>query len=170
MLRYAASVLFALTATVCAQQPNVASQREAMKKLAFLVGKWSGPASVARGPGEALRLTQSEDVQIKLDGLVLLVEGTGRDSEGKVVFRALATVSFDDATSSYRFRAYNDGRFLDTELKVSGNGFEWGYAAGPLRVSNMMKITEKGEWSEITESTYGSTAPRRSMEMTLKRQ
>src|SRR5438046_701313 len=116
-------ILLAVTA-VSAQQPNAAAQREAMKKLEFLVGKWSGPASVVRGPGESLKITQSEDVQMKLDGLVLLVEGTGRDLDEKIVFRALATISYDDTTSSYRFRAYNEGRFLDSELKVSDKGFE----------------------------------------------
>jgi hypothetical protein len=170
MLRYALALILALAPRVEAQQPNVASQREAMKKLAFLVGRWSGPASVSLGPGEALKLTQTEEIQMKMDGLVMLVEGTGRDAEGRAVFGALATISFDDATSTYRFRAYNDGRFLDTELRVNVNGFEWGYTAGPLRVSNTMKVTERGEWSEITESTYGSTPPRRSVEMTLKRQ
>jgi hypothetical protein len=33
-------------------QPDVTAQRDAMKKLDFLVGKWSGEASVMRGPGE----------------------------------------------------------------------------------------------------------------------
>ena len=36
-----------------------------MKKLEFLVGIWSGPASVTRCPGEALNITQSEDIQLK---------------------------------------------------------------------------------------------------------
>jgi hypothetical protein len=175
MFRYAAAFILALATTASAQQPNLAgpnlpAQREAMKKLEFLVGKWSGPASILRGPGEALKITQSEDIQLKMDGLVLLIEGTGRDAAGKVLFRALATISFDDATSAYRFRAYHDGSFLDTELKASINGFEWGYAAGPLHVSNKMRLNEKGEWSEITESTDGSTPARRSVDMTLKRQ
>jgi hypothetical protein len=170
MHKYVLFLFFASAANVRAQQPNVAAQREAMKKLGFLVGQWSGPASIVRGPGEPLKLTQSEDIRMKLDGLVLLVEGTGRDTEGKIAFRALATISYDDASSSYRFRAFNDGRFLDTELKASANGFEWGYTAGPLRVSNVMRLTEKGEWFEITESAYGPTPSRRSLEMTLKRQ
>ncbi|MCX6629569.1 MAG: hypothetical protein NTW28_18275 [Candidatus Solibacter sp.] len=152
------------------QQPNAAAQREAMKKLDFLVGQWSGPASVSRGPGEPLKLTQSETVQFKMDGLVMLVEGTGRDAAGKIVFQALATICYDDATSTYRFRAYNDGRYLDTDLKVTPKGFEWGYTAGPLKVNNVMRINEKGEWVETTESTYGATPPRKSVEMTLRRQ
>jgi protocatechuate 3,4-dioxygenase beta subunit len=152
------------------QQPNTAAQREAMKKLSFLVGKWSGPATVVRGPGEPLRITQSEDIQMKLEGLLMTIEGTGRDKDGKVVFGAFSTVTYDDATGTYRIRANNDGRFLDTELKVTANGFEWGYTAGPLKVANVMKVDEKGEWSEVTESTYGNTPPRRSVEMQLKRQ
>ena len=153
-----------------AQQPNVAAQRAAMKKLEFLVGKWQGPASVSRGPGEPLQLTQSENVQFKLSGLVLLVEGEGRNADGKVVFGALATVSYDDETSTYRFRAYNEGRYLDTELKVEANSFSWGYSAGPLKVANTMRLSEAGEWVETTESTYNNTAPRRSVEMRLQRQ
>ncbi len=112
-------LLSACIATVHAQQPDIVAQRAAMKKLEFLVGKWSGGASVARGPGEPMRIIQSEDVQFRLDGLVVLLEGTGRNAEGQRVFGALAVIAYDEATSTYRFRAFNDGRFLDTELKDS---------------------------------------------------
>jgi hypothetical protein len=152
------------------QQPNVAAQREAMKKLEFLVGKWSGDASVTRGPGEPMRVVQTEDVQFKMDGLVMLIEGTGRNPGGQVVFQALATVSYDEATSTYRFRAYSDGRYLDTELTVTLHGFAWGFTSGPVKVSNTMRLGEKGEWVEITETTFGSAPPRKSVEMTLRRQ
>lgn len=138
-----------------------------MKKLEFLTGKWSGSALVSRGPGEPMRITQSEDVQLRLDGLVMVVEGTGRDAQGKRVFGALATIAYDDATSTYRFRAHSDGHFLDTELKVEGKGFSWGFAAGPLKVLNTMHVSQDGEWIEVTESTYGSTQPRRTVEMKL---
>lgn len=141
-----------------------------MKKLEFLAGKWSGDASVVRGPGEPIRIVQTEDVQFKMDGLVMLVEGTGRNSEGQVVFRALATISYDDTASAYRFRAYNDGRYLDTELKVVPGGFAWGFAAGPVKVNNTMRLSEKGEWVETTETVFGSSPPRKSVEMTLRRQ
>ena len=89
-------------------RPDVAAQREAMQKLAFLVGQWKGEATVSMGPGGPRRLEQTEDVQFKLDGLVLLIEGTGRNPvSGAVEFNALATVSFDEASGAYRFRAYS---------------------------------------------------------------
>jgi hypothetical protein len=166
----AAIVTTLLAGTLHAQAPIAMAQREAMQKLAFLIGKWSGPITVTRGPGEPLHLTQTEDVQLKLDGLVLLIEGTSRDDSGKSLFRALATVSYDDAEKKYRFRAYNEGRYLDTELTVPTNGFSWSYDLGPVHVSNSMHRTAKGEWSETTESVYGQQAPRRSMEMVLTKQ
>jgi hypothetical protein len=169
------SISFALLlgcSAVCAgqQQPSVAAQRAAMKKLEFLAGKWSGDASVVRGPSGPLKLVQTEDVQYKMDGLIMLVEGTGRNSEGQIVFRALATISYDDTASTYRFRAYSDGRYLDTELTVTMGGFAWGYTAGQVKVSNTMHLDEKGQWVETTDAIVGSSPSRRSLEMTLKRQ
>ncbi|MBI4906233.1 MAG: hypothetical protein HY820_21540 [Acidobacteria bacterium] len=158
-----------LLATVCfaQQQPNVAAQREAMKKLQFLAGKWSGDATVNRG--RPIAITQSEEISYKLDGLVMIVEGTGRNSEGNVEFRAFATISYDDASAKYRFRAYNDGRYLDTELEVTEGGFARGFTAGPAKVRNVMKLTAKGEWQETTEYVLGDAPPRKSVEMLLKK-
>ena len=170
-MRFTFLAVLLVGAFVCSgQQSNLGAQREAMKKLDFLAGKWSRDASVSRGPGEPMKVVQTENIQFKLDGLVLLIEGTSRNADRKAVFQALAVVYYDDSTSVYRFRAYNDGRYLDTELKVIPQGFAWGYEAGPLKVNNSMRLNEKGEWVEVTESTYGATPPRNSVEMVLKRQ
>lgn len=148
--------------------PDLVVQKAAMQKLAFLTGTWKGEASVIRGP-EPLKVLQTEQVQYKLDGLVMLVEGTGRDAAGKVIFGALATISYDDVTKTYRFRSHNDGRFLDTELKVLDKGFEWGYTAGTVVVKFTMKLNAKGEWHEIGDVTIGSNPPRRSLELTVRK-
>lgn len=64
-----------------------------MMELSFLIGKWSGEARLWRGPGEPLELVQTEEAQYKLGGLVLMIEGIGRNkSDGKVALQALATV------------------------------------------------------------------------------
>jgi len=167
----AAGVLFLACAAVTAQQPapnGAEVQRDAMRKLAFLAGRWSGPVTIVRGPGEPLHLTQSEDVEYKLDGLVMLVEGESSDADGKASFRALATISFDDTTHAYRFRAYHDGHYIDTELTVVNNGFSWGFTAGPAHIANTMHLTDKGEWAEVTEVTVGSNPANRSVDMLLK--
>lgn len=69
----------------------------------------------------------------------------------------------------YRFRSYNDGRYLDTELKVQGQGFGWGYQAGPANVQFTMKLNEKGEWLETGEVTVGGNPPRKTLEMTVRK-
>lgn len=164
--------LIAAGLPLAAQQPDsngVAIQREAMHKLAFLAGRWSGPITIFRGPGAELHMTQTEDVEYKLDGLVLLIQGKSTSADGKVMFSALATVSYDDASHTYHFRAYNDGHYLDTELSVPDNGFSWGFMGGPAHIVNTMHLTDKGEWSEETDVTVGSNPAHRSMEMLLTR-
>jgi len=163
--------MISFTLSPFTQQPvssSVDAQREAMRKLSFLAGHWSGPVTIVHGPGEALHLTQTEDVEYKLNGLVLLIEGKSTSADGRVLFSALATVAYDDASHTYRFRAYNEGRYLDTELSVPTNGFSWSFTAGPAHVVNTMHLTGKGEWEEVTEASVGGNAPHRSVDMLLQ--
>jgi hypothetical protein len=167
----AAACMISFSLPVSAQQSassSVDTQREAMRKLSFLAGHGAGPARIVRGPGETLHLDQTEDVEYKLDGLVLLIEGKSTSANGKVLFSALATIAYDDASHAYRFRAHNDGHYLDTELSVLTNGFSWSFTAGPAHVVNSMHLTSKGEWDETTEVRVGSNTPRRSVDMLLR--
>jgi hypothetical protein len=153
------------------QAPDTAAQREAMKKLSFLVGKWTGEASILSNPSGPFKVNQTEEVQYKLDGLILLIEGTGRNQKtGEIQFRALATVAYDDAARTYQFRAYNDGRYLDTEMKAPENGFEWGYKAGPVNVRFVMHLDKNGDWVEVGDVVIGDQPPRRMLELKVHRQ
>jgi hypothetical protein len=166
------TLLLSLTSAVVAQGPGEAGvdiQRDAMRKLSFLAGSWSGPVTVVRGP-QPLHLTQTEQVEYKLDGLVLLIEGKSTDSDGKSSFAALATVSYDEATHAYHIRAYNGGHYIDTELTVLPDGFSWGFKAGPADIVNTMHLTAKGEWSEQTVATMGTNPPMHAVDMLLVKQ
>ena len=147
-------------------------QRAAMKKLGFLVGKWAGEARSLRGPGEPEVLTQTEEAQYKLDGLILLIEGVGHTEAGGPALQALGLVSYDDESGTYRMRAFNDGRFLETEVRLAGDGkgITWGFALGQISTSSTMRITEKGDWTELTEIRIGSQPPRKYMELTVSPQ
>jgi hypothetical protein len=149
--------------------PDLDAQRGAMKKLDFLVGKWAGEARMLRGPGEPVVMVQTEEVQYKLGGLLLLIEGVGT-AEGKPALQALGIVSYDDETGTYHMRAFNDGRFLETEVKLIDKGFTWGFALGQYRTSSVMRIDEKGNWTELHEITIGTQAPRKYMELSVSRQ
>jgi hypothetical protein len=160
-----------LAATLPGQEgPNVRAQSEAMRKLAFLVGTWNGTASVITGPKGPVKVLQTEEVESKLGGLILTVQGTGREpATGEVYFRAFATIAYDDAGKAYRFRTYNDGRYLDTELKVGDKSFEWSYTAGPAIVRFTMHLNEAGDWVEKGEVTMNGNPPRQTFDMTVKR-
>ena len=154
------------------QTPNIETQRTAMKRLDFLVGEWSGQASAARGPGLIVELEQSEVAQFKLDGLVMMIEGVGRTkSDGKSALQALGLISFDDSSGSYRMRAYNDGRWLETDVKLleDGAGLSWGFSLGEIRTKSVLRINEKGEWTEIAEITIGARPPQKLMELVVRR-
>lgn len=161
--------LLAAVAAFAQARPDKAAQIEAMKKLDFLVGKWEGEATVRMGPGEPLKLKQSEHVEYRLDGLVLLVEGTGRNPDsGAKMFNALAAISFDDNSKTYRIRAYNDGRYIDAPLEVTEKGFQWAIQAGPAKVEYTMKLNEKGEWHEVGDATVGERTFR-TVEFTVRK-
>jgi hypothetical protein len=153
--------------------PDLEAQREAMKKLGFLVGKWAGEARLLRGPTESVEFLQTEEAQYKLDGLIVVIEGVGRTRSGdRPLVQALGIVSYDDESRTYHLRAFNDGRFLETEMKLLENskGMTWGFALGEIRTNSVLQINERGEWTELTEISIGSQPPKRLLELTVRPQ
>lgn len=143
-----------------------------MQKLAFLVGKWAGEARLLRGPGEPIVLVQTEEVQFKLGGLILEIEGIGRTKpDSEPVLQALGIISFDDQAGGYYMRAFNDGRFLEADVKLleDGKSLTWGFALGQIRTSSVLRINEKGEWTELAEITIDAQPARKLLELTVKR-
>src|SRR5262244_2608272 len=128
--------------------PDLEVQRAAMKKLSFLAGKWAGEARLFRGPGEPVVLAQTEEARFKLDGLILEIEGIGRTKpDNKPVLQALGIISFDDETGTYHMHAFNDGRFLETDVKLleDGKSLTWSFALNNIRTSSVLRINEKNE-------------------------
>lgn len=144
-----------------------------MKKLGFLVGKWSGEARILRPSGEPLELIQTEEAQYRLDGLILMIEGIDRGkSNGRIALQALGIVSYDDKAKAYRMRAYNDGRYLETELKLTddGEGVTWGFTLGEIKTNAVLRINGNGEWTELHEISIASQPPRKLMELKVSPQ
>jgi hypothetical protein len=153
--------------------PDLEAQREAMKKLGFLVGKWAGEACLLRGPAESVELLQTEEAQCKLDGLIVLIEGVGRTkSGGQPLLQAFGIISYEDESRTYRLRAFNDGRFPETQMKLleKGKGMSWGFALGEIRTNSVLRINERGEWTELAEISIGSQPPKKLLELTVRLQ
>lgn len=161
----AAIALAASAAAQTPRSPDLAAQRAAMKKLSFLVGKWAGEARVGQTVME-----QTEEAQFRLDGLLLTIEGIGRNkADGKLALQAYGLLSYDDATGTYHMRAFNDGRFLETEVKLldEGKGMTWAFTAGSIKTSSVMRISDSGAWTEQTEIIIGTQPPRKYIEVSV---
>jgi hypothetical protein len=160
----AAIVALALAAPAAAQpwpQPDTAAQHAAMDRLAPLVGRWQGEASVY-APAQA-RVHQTEQVERALDGLLLVINGTGHataERHGEPVFRAMAVISYDARRGAYDVRAYTHeghattagGEFLDD------GSFRWSFApGGPVQVRFTLTFDENG-WRELGEMSRDNGA------------
>jgi hypothetical protein len=126
-----------------------------------------------RGPNETVELLQTEEAQYKLDGLIVVIEGVGRTKTGgQPLLQAFGIVSYDDESKTYRLRAFNDGRFLETEVKLmeEAKGMTWGFALGEVKTKSVLWINENGEWTELAEITVGSQPPKKLLELNVRPQ
>lgn len=167
--------LLACLAAMAVQQPprspDVNAQRQAMKRLGFLVGQWQGQGRMLRAPGEWIEFDQTEHGEYKLDGLLLVIEGEGRaKGDGRLVLQAYSIVSYDDATGKYHMRAFNDGRWLESDIAVADNGKEltWGFALGEISTQSTLRLTDSGKWTESDDITISTRPAKEFMELTVK--
>jgi len=155
------------------RMPDLEAQRKAMRKLSFLVGKWSGEARMLGGSGEPIEMKQTEKAEYQLDGLILTIEGVGRaKSDHRPVLQAFGVISYDDENGSYRLRAFSDGRYLETDLKLAddGKGATWGFAFGSIKTSSILRINDQGEWTEEAEITFAAEPARKLLELSVRRE
>jgi hypothetical protein len=143
-----------------------------MNRLGFLAGEWSGEATVLRGPGQVVDMNQSESAGFKLGGLVLMIEGVGRSkADGKAVLQALGLITFDNASATYHMRAFNDGRWLESEIKIieEGRAISWGFSLGEMSTKSVLRIDDNGAWTEAAELTIGTRPPIPLLNLTVHR-
>lgn len=135
-----------------------------MQKLAYMVGTWKGEASMRQPNGSVLKVNQEEDIQFKLDGTILMVEGTGRNEESKIVFNALGIISYNPDTHSFGMKSHvMDGKQTDAYFTIhKENNFEWGFTiANNAKIRYFITLNsqenswkEKGEYSPDGNSWY----------------
>lgn len=154
--------------------PSPAVAKEAMAKLAKMVGKWEGEATVQLGPGQTHKVKQTENVQSKLGGTVLLVEGLGKekgaDGVEKVVFQAMAICAYDANSKSYKFHAFRDnGMGTVATAEATDTGLIWGFEDGRGgKIRYTITLTED-TWTEIGEYLIEGQPARKFFDMTVKR-
>ena len=153
-----------------AQAPDstaIAAQRAAMARLAWMDGRWRGPAVTRTAQGEH-QVTQTERIGTALDGTIRVVEGKGFGADGSVGFHAFGIVSFDPRTQAYTMRSYAQGRAGDFPLRPTADGYVWEIAAGPMTIRYTATLTS-GTWREIGERIAPGQPPQQFFEMNLTR-
>lgn len=148
--------------------PDKAVHQAAMQKLSMMAGHWEGAGTIQMGPGPRASFAQTENIQFKQDGTMLLIEGLGKAPSGETVHDALAVVTFDPASGKYKFRSFLVGRFTDTEGTLNGNTFVWSLSGGPMKIRYTIAVANN-EWREIGERSQDGNSWTPFFEMTLKR-
>lgn len=156
-----------------AQQPSegdlTATQRSKMIPLEIMDGVWRGTAWTILPDGKKLEMIQTERIGSMLDGAVKVVEGRGYDGDGKVVFNAFATITYDTAAKQLTMHSCAQGRVGNFKVELMDMGYAWEIPAGPAKIRYVAKI-ENGKWLEYGERVVPNQEPFRFFEMNLSRQ
>jgi hypothetical protein len=166
--------LCAIAVNVSAQTPNNVVNKDKIGALSAWLGRWQGEGSMQMGPGEPKKSSVDERIESKLDGTIMVVEGIGKTSNPEmVVHHAFGIISYDAATSQYKFKTYlKDGRSSDAWFSVVGdNKYQWGFDVpngGKVRYSITLDPNQK-TWNEIGEFSRDGNTYAKFFEMNLKK-
>jgi hypothetical protein len=149
-------LLVVVSASTAVAQAPAASKVE-MQKLKMWPGHWTGTSAwTMRGKTE--QSTVDELIEWRVDGHALLINGIGRNAEGKVVHEALGVLSYNANESKYHLNSWlRDGRSTDAWFTITGeNQFQWGFDTPQGKIRYNIVLTEK-TWKETGEFSSDGT-------------
>lgn len=145
----------------------VEEQQHAMQKLNYLIGRWTGQATLTPPTGPAIQLKETETAQYKSDGTVLEISSVGFAPDGTTPRNSLATISYDEDHFTYRITTTIAGRPITADLSVQSSGYTWAYTESAATTTTTMQLTQKGNWTETTQTIIGDAPPRTTFQMLL---
>jgi hypothetical protein len=151
-----------------ANNPAIAAQQAAMKKLDWMKGRWRGPAVTQSAQGEH-RVTQTERIGPALDGTLMVMEGKGFRADGTPGFHAFGILSFDPRSGDYTLRSYAQGYAGSFKLVSGGTGYVWEVPAGPATTIRYTANLHDGIWTEVGDRIAPGQPPQRFFQMDLRR-
>ena len=166
------SLLVSIPLTVSAQmpgRPDGSRERAGLAPLARLVGTWEGPATAVVGAGRTESATQHEQVDFGSAQTVLIVRGTGRLKDGKVIHDATALIWYDADARKLRMRAHRmEGIAIEPEIELKGDSLVWGFEVPGGRIRFTTTFTDS-TWHEVGHFLRDGAPPVQTMEMRLKK-
>ena len=148
--------------------PARMTRQQAMARLQWMQGVWSGPASGTNPDRSRYSITQTERIGPMLGGDILAVEGRGYRTDGSTGFNAFATISFDEESQTYEMRAYAMGNAGTFPLTVNDNGYTWQIPAGPGQITYTSTFDGR-TFREVGVFTMPGIPPQQVFEMNLTR-
>lgn len=135
-------------------QDATAVRLEKMNQVKFLLGQWKGSGWMLID-GKKEYFDQTENINAKLDGAVIIVEGMGKVPQtGRVIHNALAMLTYDIAKKQFRWTSTTTAGYIsDIVPEVSHEKFVWMLNS---RASSKIRYTitlDKGDWLEIGEQS-----------------
>lgn len=171
-------MLVGIASSKLTAQPSETVAKEKMKPFAHWAGRWQGEGSMQMGPGQPKKSMVDENIEFKLSGTVVLIEGIGKSledpsGEPKIVHHALAVLSFDQTSNQYKFNSYlKDGRSTQAWFNtVAENKYQWGFdvPTGKIKYSITIDPVTK-TWNEVGEFSNDNGATwMKFFEMNLKK-
>lgn len=143
--------------------------RDALAPIARIVGQWAGEARVVEGPGEPIRVRQSEDVAFGAANTVIVIRGTGRDPQTDAIsFEAVAMLWYDPQQGKVRMRSHRDGNSIEPEVEVRTDTLVWSFAMSAGRVRYVIALSDS-TWHEVGTFERANAAPMPILDMRLRR-
>ena len=141
-------------------QNDELTSKQAMKKLSFMEGKWSGSGWQIGRDRQKHMFSQTEDITFEGGGEVLLIKGLGKAStegEESVIHNAIALLSYNPSDKCYDFRSYAVGHGAGnyTAKVMKDNHFEWYLETPQSKIKYTITLNDKGQWFEKGEMAMG---------------
>ena len=174
------SVVFSLLGMMAVMQTGGPGEgrsvvTEKMKAFSFLVGEWEGSGTMQMGPGPKLNSKVKENVQFRLSGNALLIEGLGTAKVGEGgseqnVHEAIALITWDPKQNKYVMHAMTaKAGHVEPTIEVGDKSIVWGFETGSGKIRYTIKINDKGQWVEEGEFSQDGKTWNKFMEMTLSK-
>ena len=139
-----------------AQFPEI-EQKEAIKKLHWLLGEWHGSSVINMG-GKKSTVFVTETVKPNLDSTIFIINGRGTEKDTLtnndiIVHDAFAVISYNEKQKEFRWNAWRipGGTYGELEIKLGDKSFEWATQVKGGQTRYKAYLNEKGQWIEIGE-------------------
>jgi hypothetical protein len=149
-------------------------QKEALKKLSWMIGEWEGVSEIYNVDGSKSVVNMREKAAYNLDSSIIVVNGKGyvKDSvsnTNKMGHDAMAVVSYNAKEKKYRWNAWRNpgGIYTDLEIMAGDRSFEWGMEVPGGKTRFKAHLNEKGQWVETGEFSRNGKDWINFMSMTL---